>query len=329
MKKVIHGIISITNRCNFLCKMCDIGSKNREGSGLSSNLLSEKEIDTEKWCNIISSLRIGRVDIIGVEPLLYRDLDNLIRSLKNIGCSINVTTNGFLIDKFLKTFINYVDTTTISIDGSCSKIHDNIRGVKGSFDRSVSGLSYLRNKGKSVRVSYCISDLNFKDVSRASKFFEDKNVPIVFNHYNFIHSSSCVGYHCNPSNLTYCDLKRIDVGVLYNEYKKCGKKSTFNPNLNKYSDFVSYYKTIPVSNCQSVKSCKVLNEFVRGKRYVINSDGNIIYGNRCWLGNYLANAENQEEIKQAREKVAHILEDIRQKGLYPPCQRLCCAGKTV
>ena len=46
---MIKAIISVNNVCNLKCKMCDVGQKNKESSGLVENWKTESDLTPIQW----------------------------------------------------------------------------------------------------------------------------------------------------------------------------------------------------------------------------------------------------------------------------------------
>ncbi|MGH3625304.1 MAG: radical SAM protein [Sciscionella sp.] len=79
------------------------------------------------------------VDISGGEPLLLRDLPDLIDILVAGGCAVSVTTNGTHLARRAEALATRVDALRISLDGPDAARHDHWRGP-GSFDRALAGI---------------------------------------------------------------------------------------------------------------------------------------------------------------------------------------------
>ncbi len=99
-RKIDYLRLSVTDRCNLRCVYCmpERGIK----------LLSRRELLTFeeilKVVRILSELGINKVRLTGGEPLLRDDILKLIGYLKNVPGieELAITTNGILLDKFLK-----------------------------------------------------------------------------------------------------------------------------------------------------------------------------------------------------------------------------------
>ena len=92
--------VSVTDRCNFRCIYCMPRAHfGKEHVFLShSDLLTFEEI--ARLVRILHGMGVGKVRITGGEPLLRRDVDQLIAQLAQIGgLDLALTTNGVLLPR--------------------------------------------------------------------------------------------------------------------------------------------------------------------------------------------------------------------------------------
>ena len=90
--------ISVTDRCNFACLFC-MPEKDKISWIPKEEILEFGEI--ERITRVLASLGIEKVRITGGEPLLRRDLEQLVRELALIKGvrSIDMTTNGWYLEQ--------------------------------------------------------------------------------------------------------------------------------------------------------------------------------------------------------------------------------------
>lgn len=319
--------IAITNRCNFECKMCDIGQKNAKSSGMMQSWNADDELTPGQWETIINRLDISRVHIMGVEPLLYKKLDELLRRLGQKDREIWLTTNGWLLHEHLKAIVKFCDNTAISIDG-LEKTHDKIRGVKGAFRRAFDGVVALKEAGKYVRVSYAVTPDNTADIIPLYKQLQDFGIPLIMNHYNYIHPISCQGFDCLPSNITFYNPKSVDVTELLSAVEYC-RNASWLPRLVNLQELKQYYCEPPKTYKKKQAGCMVLKRHLRGERFSLAADGTFILPGRCWYQIDLGNALGGGKGPEGNTYLKEVVGTIEKKGLPPPCQRLCCAGQVI
>ena len=156
MLKLKEVILSITNRCNFHCKMCDIPS------------LKTEELSTVELKKIIkdaSGLGVQTIVFSGGEPLIRQDIYDLIAFTKSNKMSACLTSNGSLIDETAALRLSKagVNVVNISIEGS-KNVHDALRGVS-SYDLAVNGLVNLRKHRIESTIAATVSKYNFESIS--------------------------------------------------------------------------------------------------------------------------------------------------------------------
>ncbi|MEK7849980.1 MAG: radical SAM protein [Candidatus Omnitrophota bacterium] len=132
---------SLTNRCNCRCIMCNYWK-----------FSNEDEIDTEKIREVLREAKdLGVRDCLfyGGEPLLRKDIIELVGFSHHMGLKTNIITNGALIDEHLALSLikSGLDEVMVSID-ACGSFHDEIRGVPGTFQKASEGLKIFLKLGK-------------------------------------------------------------------------------------------------------------------------------------------------------------------------------------
>ena len=144
--------IYATKACNLSCKHCWLGPlPTTEQVFLNTDIIQD----------IVQQaipLGLRTVRITGGEPLLRPDFVDILRILRNWDLTIQLETNGTLID--LETALELVATSThvtISLDSSSPQYHDEFRGVQGAFDAAIAGIKLLKSVGgePSVVMSIC------------------------------------------------------------------------------------------------------------------------------------------------------------------------------
>ncbi|MBI5075991.1 MAG: radical SAM protein [Nitrospirae bacterium] len=139
----ILGTLVTNYRCNFRCLMCDLPLRDAE--------LCEKgyeEMDTDGMKRLIRefrSLGVSGLGFTGGEPLLRKDIVELLAYTKQLGLITHLNTNGSLLDEKMAVSLieARVDSINISLDGACPNTHDRIRGVHGAFDKTVRAIGII------------------------------------------------------------------------------------------------------------------------------------------------------------------------------------------
>jgi radical SAM protein with 4Fe4S-binding SPASM domain len=151
--------LDLTMRCNLSCVHClrDAGTGDRS------------ELATDEWLDIIdkfTSLYKTRVCLSGGEAMLHPGFFKIVSRAKEKGLHVTVFTNGTLIksqaiaDKVAK----YADKVQVSVDGTCDKVNDSIRG-KGSFEKVIRAVQYLKNTSITLDVAISVMPQNVADLN--------------------------------------------------------------------------------------------------------------------------------------------------------------------
>ncbi|MFD5089828.1 radical SAM protein [Amycolatopsis thailandensis] len=116
-------------RCNLACPYCLDDKAVPELAGP----------ERYRIANLLAESAILGVDISGGEPLLLRDLPELIDVLVAGGSAVSVTTNGTHLARRADALAARVDAVRVSLDGPDAERHDRWRGA-GSFDHAIAGI---------------------------------------------------------------------------------------------------------------------------------------------------------------------------------------------
>ena len=150
-----------TDSCNLRCSHCWISPKFSQSKQNDLPLDSLKRTVTEA-----KPLGLQSVKITGGEPLLYSELPSFLSFLDAEGLTVYIETNGTLMDRDI---INHfkssnVKQVSVSVDAASEKIHDEIRGVKGSLNRTLEGLRLLSKAGVSSQIIMTLQQKNRNEI---------------------------------------------------------------------------------------------------------------------------------------------------------------------
>ncbi len=144
--------------------MCGQWSQNgyvrRDGPGAVMSL--------DEWRRVIDEMASHKVTwvlIRGGEPFLYPRIMELIEYLRAKGLPVSIDTNATLLSKYAADLVRIGGIElTVSVDGP-EEIHDEVRGVKGSFQQIERGLQKLRElereAGRTIPRSICFTISRF------------------------------------------------------------------------------------------------------------------------------------------------------------------------
>jgi putative heme d1 biosynthesis radical SAM protein NirJ1 len=172
-----HGPVVVwncTNTCNLRCRHCYADSKPQVFDG---------ELETKEAKKLIEDLASAKVPVLlisGGEPLLRKDLFELIAYAKKNNIRSTISTNGTLIDQETAQRLkqNEVSYVGISLDGIGAK-NDTFRGVTGSFDQAVSGIRNCMDVGQKVGLRFTINRHNYDQLRDIFYLIKEEQIPRV------------------------------------------------------------------------------------------------------------------------------------------------------
>jgi radical SAM protein with 4Fe4S-binding SPASM domain len=152
-------VYNCTARCNLRCVHC---------YSLSDTSCAKDELTIEQATGFLSQLPAAKVPVVlfsGGEPLLRRDLPELLSEAVRIGLRTVISTNGTLITpevaaQLAKKQLSYVG---ISLDGP-EPFHDAFRQVKGSFAATLKGIKNCQDAGLRTGLRFTITKANADQV---------------------------------------------------------------------------------------------------------------------------------------------------------------------
>ena len=156
------SIVLLTN-CVFKCKMCEMWKSN-------DNMY---QTSTEEWLRFIGSLENlldGPRELVfsGGEPLLRKDIFELIRFGTDKGFKTLMPSNAYLIDEDMAKKIrdSGLKEIFISLDSTNEKTHDFLRGMDGAHKRVMKAFENLSKFCPDLRIGIItvISGVNYTEV---------------------------------------------------------------------------------------------------------------------------------------------------------------------
>jgi MoaA/NifB/PqqE/SkfB family radical SAM enzyme len=134
--------------CNFKCKHCAIERFKQQDSR------SLTVADVKRIADQADAMGLASICISGGEPLIFPDLEEIINTIGSDRFVISVDTNGWLLTEEKARWLveRGVDRIHLSIDG-LEGHHDDFRGVKGSWGRTIQALEHCKKYGLGVIIN--------------------------------------------------------------------------------------------------------------------------------------------------------------------------------
>lgn len=257
--------VSLTYECNNHCGWCYTASNLSE-----RKLLFPEEMERETL-DLILSLGVKKVILIGGEPTTHPDLPRVVREISEREVVVGLISNGrklrdcSFVEELFDSGLTYA---TISVCGSNQETHDSVTGVPGSFYQTLEGIRQSCSEGLKVATNTVIAKNNINNLEEIVDLFVDGQV----REMTFNVCGVCVSEESNNSQLIhpYDGVKAFERVYLYAKEKGVRAKLVTPMPLCFFSDDLR----------EELKSQKRISggpcQLVYGKNFAIEPTGDII-----------------------------------------------------
>lgn len=163
---------NFTYRCNLECRHCYSRSE-----VLPDDPSPEVRLDVARR---LADAHIFEVGLGGGEPLLVKQIYDIVQVLSGVGTYVNVTTNGYFVNEANAARLQAagLGRLYVSFDGTDPETNDGIRGA-GAFKRALAAVRVARDAGLDIALSAVLGKHNHHTVDRYVAFAADNGVGMV------------------------------------------------------------------------------------------------------------------------------------------------------
>jgi cyclic pyranopterin phosphate synthase len=178
--------ISVTDRCNFRCVYCmpkEVFGRDYEFLG-RDQLLTFEEI--ERLARLFAAHGVRKLRLTGGEPLVRRDVEELVARLAGIGgLDLTLTTNASLLaGKAEALAAAGLSRVTVSLDSLDDRTFKEMNDVDFPVSRVLDGIDAAAAAGLPVKVNMVVRrGLNEDSVLPMARYFHAKGHPLRFIEY--------------------------------------------------------------------------------------------------------------------------------------------------
>ena len=206
----------LTYNCNLKCKMCPFWKRSTTDLSLESEKTILRRIYDSGVCGIAFE---------GGEPLLRKNLVEILDYSRSLPLQTSLITNGTLLESKIDEIAPYINGGIyVSLDG-IDKTHDAIRGVSGCFKKAIEGIS-AASKKIPVAINTTIMAENIHEIEGLVRLAKELQVKI---------SVAVAHEYCNAEVSAPASQEIIEVARKLIELKKKGY-----PLINS----ISYFEVI-------------------------------------------------------------------------------------
>jgi radical SAM protein with 4Fe4S-binding SPASM domain len=161
--------INLTRRCNLACDHCYMDAESR----LDGN---KDELTTYEVLQLLDEIASRSnetmVVLTGGEPLIRKDLEQLVAHGSQLGLSMVVGTNGVLLNELRVVSLKKAGAMGIgiSLDSLDPESHNRFRGCKGSWEKTLAGMEHCREHALPFQVHFSVTEQNAHEVQAMIDF---------------------------------------------------------------------------------------------------------------------------------------------------------------
>ncbi|WP_432363442.1 GTP 3',8-cyclase MoaA [Sporosarcina sp. UB5] len=176
--------ISVTDRCNFRCTYC----MPKEIFGDDYVFLPRSELLTfeemERFARLFASIGVKKLRLTGGEPLMRRDLPNLIAMLTKVEGidDIGLTTNGVLLGQYAQRLYDAgLRRLNISLDAINEELFGKMNGRGIKPELILKNIDRAKNIGFTVKVNMVVQKgVNESEILPMAAYFKDRGITLRF-----------------------------------------------------------------------------------------------------------------------------------------------------
>lgn len=297
--KPSYYFISVSNICNANCKFCDIHEKTDIYTKLDIfKLLEQLKTFGAKYVHFTG----------GGEPLANKDIYRYFEYATSLGLNIIFITNGYLLDEEkIKKLKEYnIKAVFFSIDSNIPKVHDEIRGKKGIFERSTNSINLIKEKYPNIKIviNHVLNNENIDDIL----YFIDMSKKVKYDYLNPIIVKECPEYYFSKEQI---EKYNASIPTIYEKAQECNVKFLYD-DINYFSDnqFLNDGTDLRKNNvpCNILKYCSFI-DCVTGNVYPCDCSVHRDYDYYC-MGNLFNNTIEEiyksQKVKKFRKELKNF-----------------------
>lgn len=165
--------LGLTYFCNLKCKHCYVS---REAVRNISRIQIERLIEQ------MARFGVFKIVFTHGESLLRRDIFKIISFCYQLKIDTTLITNGILLDDKVAKKLKKarVSRIVISFDSLSKEYHDNLRGKKGCWDKTIQAMEHCKKNGLIFGLNVTINESSYLDLEEIIKIGIEKGAKGIY-----------------------------------------------------------------------------------------------------------------------------------------------------
>jgi MoaA/NifB/PqqE/SkfB family radical SAM enzyme len=165
----------VTYRCNSFCVFCHFADHNK-----FNNTTDAKLEDFISNIDQIVKFGIKFIDVTGGEPLLNKNIDEMVSYATNKKLKVSLTTNTLLYPKFAERLAGHVSLLHFSLDSPDEDEHNSIRRID-SFKSVLKSIEIARSLGEFPDILFTVTDDTYLKLPRMYELAQKHELVLMVN----------------------------------------------------------------------------------------------------------------------------------------------------
>ena len=142
------GTLIITYRCNYFCEFCELPKR-----AVLRKRENIQEFTHEEMLEVVrgfKSIRTSAIGITGGEPMIRKDIYDVLAEITRLGMVGHINTNGHFLnpENVTRLIASGVDSINVSLDAPDAGTHNRIRGNRRSYETATEGMAEVLRQRK-------------------------------------------------------------------------------------------------------------------------------------------------------------------------------------
>ncbi|MBJ6119534.1 radical SAM protein [Pontibacter sp. BT310] len=197
----------VTYRCNAKCSFCDIWEKPSPYITID---------DVQQNLRDLKKLGVQVIDFTGGEPLLHRQIDEMLGMAHDMGFITTLTTNAMLYPKFAERLKGKVDMLHFSLDSADKEKHDLGRGV-ACYDFVMESVKVAKELGERPDILFTVFKHNLHELEEVYRTITQPNKLVLILNPAFEYNGVETGERLTEEELEYLSAFGKRKGVYLND----------------------------------------------------------------------------------------------------------------
>lgn len=165
----------VTYRCNSKCEFCIFWREPK-----LRNAPDAKLTDVQKNLDALHHIGISVIDFVGGEPLLHKDLPDMLSCAKKLGFFVKVSTNGILYEARAHELKGKISRIYVSLDATTAEDYNIIRGTDG-YNQLLSSIKCAKDMNQDICLMCTFTNDNIKNINHIATFAKEHKVTAFFH----------------------------------------------------------------------------------------------------------------------------------------------------